>query len=91
MPLVSVHTFLEFFMYIILVKGKCRRSSLSLTYKPTDELHNFAIKVKFKLREMDGLPLCLTRATIMLSLFMQPVQHQTKEHPPVQNCAKPAF
>ena len=55
MPLENVHTFLEFFMYMILINGKCRRSRLSLTYKPTDELHNFATKIKTKLREMDGL------------------------------------
>ncbi|KAG0716592.1 hypothetical protein GWK47_009290 [Chionoecetes opilio] len=50
----DVCKFLEFFVYMMLLKGKCRRSSLSLNYTHNEELHDFVLKLKTKVEEKDS-------------------------------------
>jgi len=52
----NVCKFLEFFMYMFLIKGTCRRNTLSLEFPPTTELHRFVLRLKTKLEEKDGGP-----------------------------------
>ncbi|XP_045134894.1 uncharacterized protein LOC123518237 isoform X1 [Portunus trituberculatus] len=47
------HKFMEFFIFMILMRGTCRGSAWSLKYKPTDELHEFVQKLR-KNREENG-------------------------------------
>ncbi|KAG0726279.1 hypothetical protein GWK47_036944 [Chionoecetes opilio] len=54
MQLPDVCKFLEFFVYMILLKGKCRRNSWSLNYTPAEELHDFVLKLKTKVEEKNG-------------------------------------
>ena len=47
----NVGKFLEFLIYMIVEKSRNRRSSLSLKFQPTDELHNFVLQLKTKIEE----------------------------------------
>lgn len=47
--------FLHFHYYILLLHARHRKASLSLSYPPKEELHEFIIKLKTKVEEHDGL------------------------------------
>ena len=49
----NVGKFLEFLIYMIVEKSRNRRSSLSLKFQPTDELHNFILQLKTKMEEKE--------------------------------------
>ncbi len=46
--------FLEFFSYMLLLKGKTRRGTLALKYEPGEELHEFVMSLKTKMEEKEG-------------------------------------
>ena len=43
--------FMEFFLYMTLLKDKLRKSALPLDYKSTESLHTFSLKLKTKVEE----------------------------------------
>ncbi len=55
MSVANVFQFLEFFVGMTHLNPRFRKSCLSLTYLPTDDLHQFLAKVRRKLGETDGL------------------------------------
>ena len=44
----------EFFTYMMLLETKKRKASLGLTFSPTDQVHEFASKLRTKLKEKQG-------------------------------------
>ena len=54
MTLQNVGQFLEFFSYMMLLKGKTRKGSLALKYAPGNELYEFAVNLKVKMEEKQG-------------------------------------
>jgi len=54
MPTSNVSKFLEFFAYMLLLKGKTRKGSQALSFEPTDELHEFVAKLRTRLDEKEG-------------------------------------
>lgn len=54
MSLDNTLKFLEFLIYMIVLKDQYRKSSLSLEFGPDDKLHDFVLKLKTKIEEEEG-------------------------------------
>jgi len=54
MPTSNVSKFLEFFAYMLLLKGKTRKGSQALSYEPKDELHEFVLKLRTRMDEKES-------------------------------------